>query len=250
MKNRFERRAYVDLFSGPGRCYEPSSGEFYDGSPLIGLKHAFTDHIYVDLDPAAVGALRTRVAPWANGRLLTLVEGDCNARIAEVRAALPRYGLTFAFIDQTNWQIRFDTLATLCANRRVDLLVSFFGQAVKRVAHLEDQPCVDAFFGTKDWRQYNGSRGRPTLGSLLACYRDQLATLGYPKRLAAREITIRNTKNAPIYLLAFFSKHERGYEFWDKITTEDEKGQLAVQWAADGSSSARARAGSMGPAGA
>jgi len=103
---------------------------------------------------------------------------------------------------------------------------------MKRVFRL-DQPRLDAFFGTNAWKTDPaclGADGHPTLSGLLGCYRRQLATIGYVDQLSAREIVVRNTKNVPMYLLAFFSKHPKGYEFWDKITPVDERGQLAFRW--------------------
>ena len=233
MKNKFPRRAYLDLFSGPGRCFEAETREFFDGSPLIALREPFTDHIYVELEADAAGALDIRCAPFKRDRYVAVIQGNCNTRIDRVIDLLPKYGLTLAFIDPTNWQIRFSTIQRLTANRRVDLLVSFFGGSMKRVAHLEEQPRLDAFFGTRAWRmdpRFLGADGRPTLSGLLACYRERLATIGYPSHLSAREIPVTNSKNVTMYLMSFFSKHELGYTFWDRITTEDEGGQLAIPW--------------------
>ncbi|MBI3748042.1 MAG: three-Cys-motif partner protein TcmP [Chloroflexi bacterium] len=232
MKKKFPQRAYLDLFAGPGRCFERETGEIYDGSPLIGLHRNFTDHIYVELEDKAAAALETRCSPYTPGRRVTVIQGDCNAKIDEVIAHLPRSGITFAFIDPTNWQISFDTIQKLTAARRVDLLVSFFGPSMKRVADL-DRPRLDAFFGTKAWQtdpRFLGPDRLPTLSGLLACYREQLARIGYLNQVSAREIPVKNSKNVPMYLLAFFSKHPLGYTFWDRITTEDEKGQIALTW--------------------
>jgi three-Cys-motif partner protein len=219
MKNKFSRRAYLDLFAGPGRCFEQSSKQFYDGSPLIGLHRNFTDHVYVELDPEAAAALDARCAPWTRSRYVSVIPGDCNGVVDDVVANLPPYGLTFAFIDPTSWQITFDTVRKITNARRVDLLVSFFGGSMLRVGGL-NQPRLDAFFGTNAWQtdaRFLGIDGRPTLSGLLACYREQLATIGYLDQLSAREISVKNSKNVTMYLMAFFSKHALGYTFWDKI---------------------------------
>ena len=232
MKNRFSRRVYIDLFAGPGRCEETESGELYDGSPLIGLRANFTDHVYVELDGAAAGALDARCGPWKSSRFVDVLPGDCNVKIDDVLARIPPCSIALAVIDPTNWQIRFDTVAKLASAGRVDLLVSFFGGMMKRVGGLP-QPRLDAFFGTNAWQsdpRFLGIDGLPTLSGLLACYREQLATIGYVDQVAAREIIVPNSKNATMYLLAFFSKHRLGYTFWDKITTEAEDGQLALDW--------------------
>jgi three-Cys-motif partner protein len=218
--------------AGPGRCQQEESGEFYDGSPLLALNYPFTHHVYVEIDEAAAAALNERCEPWRRrGRHVTVIQGDCNRHIGDVIAALPRNGLTFAFLDPTNWQVRFSSIRRLTDKRRVDLLVTFMAGMMKRV-HSGGRE-LDAFFGTTAWKsdpRYQGSTGKPTLSGLLACYREQLATIGYQDRLAAREIPVVNSRNAIMYLMAFFSKHPLGYEFWDRITTEDQDGQLALTW--------------------
>ena len=234
MKNRFPRRAYLDLFSGPGRCLERETQAYYDGSPMIAFRHNFTDHIYVELRQDLAAALDARCAPWKRDRYVSVIQGDCNdeAVIDAVVAALPKYGLTFAFVDPTNWQVTFETMRRLTAERKVDLLVSFFAGSMKRVADLQ-QPRLDAFFGTDAWQkgtQYRGNDGEVSLSGLLGCYRERLQTIGFAPRVAAREIEVKNSKNVTMYLLAFFSKNPKGFEFWDKITTEDERGQLALRW--------------------
>ena len=101
MKNLFPRRAYVDLFSGPGRTCDRMTGTFEDGSPLIGLGLGFTDHVYVELDEASAVALDQRCDPWKRDRFVNVLPGDCNQRVGDVINLLPERGLTLAFIDPT-----------------------------------------------------------------------------------------------------------------------------------------------------
>lgn len=86
MKNRFPRRAYLDLFAGPGRCFERETKQFYDGTPLIAFRHNFTNHIELEDSPAA--ALEARVRPWDAGRYVSVIRGDCNRKIWTLRYTL------------------------------------------------------------------------------------------------------------------------------------------------------------------
>lgn len=52
-------------------------------------------------------------------------------------------------------------------------------------------------------------------------YMKQLERLGY---VEFRDKTIRS-KNGPLYRLIFASNHERGGEFWDKVTRKNAEGQ-------------------------
>jgi three-Cys-motif partner protein len=147
---KWDRRTYVDLFAGPGRCYEYDSGQFYDGSPLIELRHNFTDHVFVELAEANAVALADRCR-HRRPKSSVVIEGDCNTAVEQVVQAMPSGGIALAFVDPTSWQIRFSAIQQLTAERRVDLLVCFFAGMMKRVVQY-DQPKLDAFFGTTEWR--------------------------------------------------------------------------------------------------
>ena len=230
METKWRTRTFVDLFAGPGRCEERETGEFYDGSPLIAGRYAFTDHIYVELDPIAAEALEQRTATLAATRRVSVIQGDCNLAIDRVIERLPRGGLTLAFLDPTTWQVSLETVRRLTEHRPVDLIVTFMGGLMKRVEM--GTPQLDAFFGTTAYRddtRYLGVDGKPTLSGLLGCYREQLVSqLGYRDALAAREVIIRTPTNTPLYLMAFFSKHPLGHRFWDEITVTDERGQTVL----------------------
>lgn len=227
---QYPRRAYVDLFAGPGRVRLDETGTFDDGSPLKAFRHEFTEFVFVELNDAYAAALEARIAALGERRPCHVVRGDCNARIADVVKRIPPYGLTLAFVDPTNWQITFDTVRRLAAVPRVDLIVSMFLGSMKRVpAHA--RPDIDAFFGTDRWRQqpYIRPDGSLTLDGMMRCYREQLATLGYLNRPGAREIVVNAKEGGPpLYLLAFFSRDKLGYKLWDAATRRDETGQLTL----------------------
>ena len=43
-----------------------------------------------------------------------------------------------------------------------------------------------------------------------------------------KDVVVRNANNVPMYFLVFASKHPRGVDFWKKITTKDETGQMEL----------------------
>ena len=226
---KFPRRVYVDLFAGPGRVRYEETGEYADGSPLLALKHGFTEFVFVELDPAFSSALQARCVSREPDRRVTVLQGDCNARVDEVVRLLPPRGLTLAFIDPTNWQVSFDTIRKLAAVPGVDLVVSMFLGSMKRVPDAA-RPNIDAFFGTDKWRRepYVNARGDLTLHGMMRCYREQLESLGYLNVPSAREIAVNTKTGTPLYLLAFFSKNQLGYEFWDKAIARDPSGQMTL----------------------
>lgn len=227
MRKKWKYLAYVDLFSGPGVCVSAGTDDFHDGSPLRAFRHPFTHHVYVDLDHTAVEALQTRSEKWKAERSVAVLEGNCNEVIDEVIAAIPeRDCLVFAFIDPTNWQIRFDTVQKLVSVRRVDLLLTFHVGHLKRVAD-RDQPEVDAFLGRPARECFDPGRV-PRLDEYARVYREQMVKLGYIDRTTARDIKIKNSKNALLYTLPLYSRHELAFEFFDRVTTEDLSGQLTL----------------------
>ncbi len=226
MSKKWSERAYVDLFAGPGLCMR-DDGAVEDGSPLIALAKPFTRLVFVELEELDVVALTDRIAERANGDRAVVIAGDCNDVVDQVHALLPRDGLTFAFVDPTSWQVRFETIAALTKARRVDLLITFHVGGMRRVAD-RDQPRLDQFFGTKTWRPFVG-RQQLEASKLLDVYRAQLAAIGYAIDASTPAIRVVNSQRAPMYYLLFASKHPRGYEFWRKVVAEEETGQLRLE---------------------
>lgn len=247
MQRKFAVRDYVDLFAGPGRCvFDDDSGEI-DGSPLLALsiESRFTRYHFVDADPGALAALRTRLTRAGGEPPAVLTyEGDANEVVRGLTRAIPaRNALSVAVIDPTGLDLRFEALRTLTDGRRMDLIYVFpEGMAAKR--NLEkflrraDSP-LDQALGTDTWRGLVRGRmldpadpeaqweqvGRPLVDIL----RQQLVTLGYQDiRLGSEIIGVRNRRNVPLYYLVFASKHSLGHKFWKAISRYDPKGQASL----------------------
>jgi three-Cys-motif partner protein len=108
----FPRRAYTELFAGPGRVQYEETGAFEDGSPLLALRHQFTEFVFVEKRPDFADALRARCSERQSVRPIRVIEGDCNGAIDEVIRLLPPHGLTLAFIDPPPGRSR----STRCAS--------------------------------------------------------------------------------------------------------------------------------------
>jgi three-Cys-motif partner protein len=202
MKNRWPRRAYVELFAGPGQSWESEGDRFVAGSPIRSLERDFTDRTFVEMNPIAAAALTERLR--AAGRAATVLIGDCNGEIGRVVDSIPAGALTLAFVDPTNWQVRFETIVTLVTTRKVDLLVTFMYGSMKRVAK-GNPPALTAFFGTPDWKAQLGQPRWAVLDGLASLYNSQLEPYGYLPSYT-RRIIVPNTKNVPMYALILFSR--------------------------------------------
>lgn len=247
MQRKFGVRHYVDLFAGPGRCvFDDDSGET-DGSPLLALKiePQFTRFHFVDADPAALAALRTRLAQ-VGGKppLVQTYEADANAVVRDLSRAIPAdRALSVAVIDPTGLDLTFEALRTLTRGQRMDLIYVFpEGMAAKR--NLErflrrPESRLDRALGTDAWRGVVRGRmldpadpeaqweqvGRPLVDIL----REQLVTLDYQDiRLGSEIIGVRNRRNVPLYYLVFASKNPLGHRFWQAISRYDPSGQASL----------------------
>lgn len=216
-------RTYVDLFAGPGMCVLSGAGERVEGSPLIALSQPFVRYAFVEKDAGDADALRQRVQAHKNGSRAMVICRDCNSAIDDVRKQMPKGGLTFAFVDPTAWQIRFESVRRLVEERKVDLLITFHVMGMRRNADRE-MKIIDEFFGTRDWRPFVGPQ-HLAAGDLLDVYRRQLQGIGYVFDARAPAVLVNNSKGAPIYYLLFASKDAKGYDFWRKIVAEEETGQ-------------------------
>ena len=231
MRTKWPRRAYVELFAGPGLSRDRVSGEWVVGSARRAIRYPFTDYLFVDMDPRATAALTQRLRDDGVDRIPDKVVGvatrDCNDAIDAIRARIPRGCLSLAFVDPTNWQVRFDSIAHLVDGRPTDLLYTFHIGAMRRVASMP-APQLTAFFGTDRWR---GALARPIeqrAQALVELYNEQLAGLGYLPTSFELAVPVKNSKGVTMYELVLFSRHQLGVKFWREAMAVNELGQRTL----------------------
>ena len=229
MKYRWAKRAYVDIFAGPGMCKDRGSQTEFDGSALAAMKceTPFT-HLYLnDINSGFIDALASRQQqrhPDANVEYLRL---DCNEAVKQIAGKIPRDALTLAFIDPWNYEIKFDSLGYLGRRKATDLIVTFHTGAIKRNAH-QQLEAVDAFLNDNDWRtryfrgQFDSSNPPTTvlIETFQKSLRDKLGYLHFGDPMC-----IKNSRGLPIFYLLFASKHPKGLDFWEKSSTRLRSGQ-------------------------
>lgn len=216
---------YVDLFAGPGRCLIESNGQERDGSALIALNDEFSKYIFIESDKDSLAALRERCKKSPKFSQIEFLEGDCNAVAQRIRPE----GLTLAFIDPAGLDITFDTLSALTQGRQVDLLLNIqFGMDLRRnfKRYLKEGGASNlARFLGGGWE---GSKMDSPRDALELFKRRLNEKLSY-NTVQFKDVGVRNYgRNTLMYFLVFASKHPRGLDFWRKITTKDETGQLEL----------------------
>jgi three-Cys-motif partner protein len=218
---------YVDLFAGPGKVRVRETGEIFDGSPLIALgfdKARFTRVVLCDLDEENVSTLRTRTE--SDAERVQIFHGNCNEIAQQLVEALPRRGLNLAFVDPFKLdQLHFATLRTLAQLERIDLVVNFPTQDVRRNLGEYSKPdnqILDRALGTRTWRDHVRSTG--DVHRAVDILIEQLEGLGYTGT-RNRTVSVKQRTNVELYRLVFASKHPLADKIWASITKHTPLGQ-------------------------
>lgn len=242
MSSKWEALIYVDLFSGSGRASIKGQGMIVPGSPIlaIDLIHRFSKYVFCDLESSHLRTLKTRVVRDYPGVSADYIAGDCNQEIDSIIAAIPRASreykvLSFCVVDPFSLaSIRFATLERL-ASRFVDFMIlipAYLDARRNRRIYLEPgNTTVDGFLGDPNWRirwadaQMKGVGFAEFVADSFCLHMKQLR---FAYGSLADTILVRDeSRNLPLYRLAFFSRHELGVRFW-KDSRERTREQLRL----------------------
>ena len=231
MKNRWGTRVTY-LCSGSGKSRIRKINKVVLGSPLISLsiKDKYNKYIFCEEDKECISALQLRVENEFPQADVHYVKGNCNERVLDIVNLIPRpskdkKGRTFCFVDPFSLNIEFSTVRKLCEKHFVDFLIllalDMDANRNESIYVEENNNRVDKFLGYENWRQKwkeQKSEGKSFRIFLAHTYANQMMTLGYSKESIAQMIEVRSDeKNLPLYHLAFFSRHIRGYQFWKQV---------------------------------
>lgn len=154
--------------------------------------------------------------------------GDVNASVQTILEAIPKGSrdntvLTFCFVDPFNLgDISLSTVCSLSEARFMDflILVATDMDANRNEAKYTaaDNTALTRFLGADDWREeWAVARRRGAKFNLFVLDQvtKRMSAAGYLKPQVDESVLVRNTaKKAPLYRLAFYSKHELGRQFW------------------------------------
>jgi three-Cys-motif partner protein len=227
-------RWYVDLFAGPGKGRDRETGEFYDGSPLLaaGVDDPFDGYVFVDSSPVVTAALTQRVS-LPSGVQPHIVPLDCNRAVDRLLGLIPPRALCLTFVDPTGLHIRFETLSDFVEKRRSDLIVNFpYYTAIRRNIDrwlAKDECPLDEFMPDRSWRtsvKRARREGRPAVLALLEGYQSGLEALGYQYFIP--QVRILTSRNLPLYVLLYATKHKLGKQFWNEAVDRHPSGQMRI----------------------
>jgi three-Cys-motif partner protein len=149
MKEKFQKRVYIELYAGAGYSRIRDTDRIIPGSPInaLGLKDPFDKYIFCEADDAKLEALQIRVQRHAPNADVTFIAGDCDANVGKIAGAIPRHSktnkvLSLCFVDPNDIGIKFATLKTLGATRMVDfvVLLALYMDALRAEQHYVRNP--------------------------------------------------------------------------------------------------------------
>lgn len=237
MQNLWNRRYYIDPFAGPGVCRIRGSVTEIDGSPILAAKSRakFTDYFLADKSVVSLDTLEQRITGLALPEQTNVryYSDEANAAVARILSDLPpaRSSLGLAVFDPWGWDFAFDTIARLSEGRRLDLVINFPIGYIKRNWDRE-LPSLDKFMNGSNYkRPFQQAMRRTTPDErparvLLDSYAGELKSIGY--EYIRDHVVVDNSRHLTLYCLIFASKHERGTDFWDKVTQRRQSGQFRM----------------------
>ena len=127
MKIKFkEKRYFIDLFSGPGLCWNRDNRRFVQGSSLLALdlKTHFTNYIFIDSNPQTCAVLQARIKhyyPNMEDRI-EFLNFNTNWEISNIATHVQRgKALIVAFLDPNAFDIHFSVLERLSTFESIEV---------------------------------------------------------------------------------------------------------------------------------
>src|SRR6516225_8407826 len=90
MKDKWEKRVYLDLYSGAGYNRVRGTNRILHGAALAALsvKHPFDKYIFCERDPERFAALCTRAQRIAPSLDIEYIPGDCDLNVNRICASI------------------------------------------------------------------------------------------------------------------------------------------------------------------
>ena len=229
MKDKWDKRVYIELYAGAGYSRIRDTERVIAGSPIqaLTLKVPFDKYIFCEQDPKKLEALRVRVKRHAPAANVVFVPEGCDINVNQIFTAIPQHSkthkvLSLCFVDPNDIGIKFSTLQTL-AKKYVDFIVllALYMDALRAEQNYIKNPAkIDHLLGAASWLQrwtVAKQQGMEFPRFLAEEFAASMATMEYipPPFYSMRKIFFYE-KNFPLYALGLFSRHPLAYTLWDK----------------------------------
>ena len=218
-------KAFIDVFSGPGRSLIRGGSAFIDGSPVAAFKRAlqsperFTSINISDDDEELLAAATKRLS--ALNAPVRPVPGPASEALPKIIQSLDRNGLHLAFLDPYNLAaLSFDLFEQLAKLKNIDVIahvsVSDLQRNAARYAD-KDYDQFDKF--APNWRaKVSTDMNKEAFrAAILKYWSDQVTALGLPQ--AKHWELIRGDQGQRLYWLILLARHKLAHGLWTKVSS-------------------------------
>ena len=228
MKNKWDARIYIDLFAGAGRAKIENTKQIVPASPLLSLDipDQFNKYIFCENEDEKRSVLEVRVKRDHPGVSVNYVE-DANSHVDAIIKNIPQHHtgyrvLSFCFADPYKVSnLQFNTIKRL-SDKYIDFLILLptYMDAHRNITYYIDEAstAIEDFTGAREWRkEWKATESRSLDFGLFVAdlFGRQMKALKYIYSDLSDMVLVRSTeKNLPLYHLAFFSRHQKGADFW------------------------------------
>lgn len=230
--------SYIDLYCGPPKSRERSSGAMVDGSAIVAVMtarktgHPFTEVHVSDLDRSYAEATAACLQALDSGIRVAAYGGTATDVARQLVGQLTTRGLHLAFLDPFSLgDLPFEVLQIFSRLQRADLLIHVSAmdlqrnleQAIGTVANHPFDEFMPGWRRRVDVRQPAHDLRRGVLEYWIELVRE----LGFNVFFDQFEL-VKGTRNQPLYWLVMAAKHNKASEFWDKIRHTDPQRSLVL----------------------
>ncbi|MBN1244534.1 three-Cys-motif partner protein TcmP [Candidatus Bathyarchaeota archaeon] len=207
-KNWRGRIRYIDLLAGSGTTEIVETGDIIKGSPFAVLHFAlkpFDDYILIERNKERYKALKQNSKLL--GRITEPKQGDCNKLIKDLFND-PFYH-NLVFVDMEGFDLTWENMEYIIGTKS-DIIINFPTSSFERTAALENQHCLDEFFGDNSWVENALDREE-----FLRFYMEKLKTTFFKKRRKTPYVeSIRVGKGSYFYDMILVCKNGNYINAW------------------------------------
>ncbi|HTU50923.1 MAG TPA: three-Cys-motif partner protein TcmP [Acidobacteriaceae bacterium] len=231
MKDKWDKRVYIDLYAGAGFSRIRGTSIILRGSPALALavSHPFDKYIFCEEDSDQLETLKFRTNRMAPDIDVSYVSGSCDEHAEDICSCIPRYSqgntvLCLCLVDPFDFGIKFETIRKLAASFTDFLVLLAIGMDANRnYKHYVDgnSTKIDEALGNSEWRERwknLGARRKEFRHFLAAEFSKSMESLDYLRQnLDQMKLVRSDDKNLPLYYLALFSRHPTANRFWKEV---------------------------------
>jgi three-Cys-motif partner protein len=230
MSGKWRQLGYVELYAGPGRLLDQSTGMELPGSPIEALRvpAPFDRYVFCDFDGECVGALDERTRREPVGSRAEVRTGDATDphHLEYIAGQFGRGSLVMIYIDPARPQdMTWNTVKLLATEiPNVDLIINLPVNSLQRAisgphARAAEARAAGAFLGHPDprelmrWDRTHSHHVRGTIQAIRDYFDGQLKSLDF---LAPGRRVVDYPAGVPYYDVLYASRHPLGVQLWDR----------------------------------